>query len=72
MIDYKDGHNKGDVEATGKGWLEMNCYLEETASGFSSLQLRHLSSLDSIPRLDSESPIMHLRFRQILQIQQDS
>lgn len=33
--DSKDGHNEGDVGATGEGWQEMNCYLEETASGFS-------------------------------------
>lgn len=31
--DYKDGHNKGDVRATGEGWQEINCYLKETASG---------------------------------------
>lgn len=34
--DYKDGHEEGDVGATGKGWQEMNCYLEATASQFTS------------------------------------
>lgn len=33
--DYKDGHD-GDVGVTREGWQEMNCYLEENASEFSS------------------------------------
>lgn len=33
--DYKDGHNKGDVGATREEWQEINCYLKETASGYS-------------------------------------
>lgn len=34
--DYNNGHNEGDVGATAQGWQEINCYLEETASGISS------------------------------------
>lgn len=64
--DNKDGHD-GDIRVAGEGWQEMNCYLEETASGFPPIQAPPLFP-DSIPRLDSKCPIMHLRFWQILQI----
>lgn len=67
--DYKDDHDEGDVRATREVQQEMNCYLEETASGFfSSFNSGTLLSPDSIPRLDSKSPILHLWLWQILQI----
>lgn len=65
--DNKDGHD-GDTGVAGEEWQEMNCYLEETASGFSPSIQAPLLFPDSIPRLDSKCPIMHLRFWQIPQI----
>lgn len=49
--DYKDGHDEDDVRTRGEGWQEMNCYLEETASGvFSSFN----SGISTLSRFNSK------------------
>ena len=49
--DYTDGHEEGDIGATGKGWQEMNCYLEEPASRFTS---SFNSGTSTLPKFDSK------------------
>lgn len=51
-----------------EGWQEINCYLKETASGYSFFFNSGTSTLQIQFQLDSNSPIMHLWFWQILQI----
>lgn len=54
--DHKDGHEEGDVGATGKGRQEMNCYLEETASRFTPSFNSTLSKLDSKVGFQKSNP----------------
>lgn len=72
MAGYNNGHNEGDVRTTAQGWQEFN-YLEETASGISSSFISgtftlSIPGLNSFPRLDFRSPILHFWFWQIFQI----
>lgn len=69
MADDKHGHDESDVGTREEEWQDMSHHLEENASGFTSSTQALLLSPDSILRLDSKNPILHLWLWQSLQIQ---